>query len=221
MMLDDSESLDAGPPAPRGRRTGTFTFGALPGRMDEPMGEVPDAAHHRRDSLDAAPYFPAAEEAAPQRRPPAGALPTGSRRSLPQRHDEDEADEKVQYGGDELKQEMREALEATGAIRPLKAQLRAAVFHALRGNTRDTTVPSAGSPASPEMLVVHELFREYLRFAGLKHTLSVFEGEAALSAVAPPRRILAEKVGLPAAPADVPLVFALVTESAGLAAEDA
>lgn len=118
---------------------------------------------------------------------------------------------------EELKAAMKEALDTAGTLEPVRAHLRAVIFHALDGSSPDTRMKP---PPSAEALVVHELFREYLAFAGLEHTLSVFEAEAGLAAAPVPRRLMAEQVGLGGAPSNIPLVFAMLSECARLNEDD-
>ena len=114
-------------------------------------------------------------------------------------------------GGQQLdtKEVLREALNANGELERIKAQLRAAVFHALDASSPDT---KATPPPTPENTIINEMVREYLVFNGFEHTLAVFKAEARLPKTAIPRNIIATEVGLPAAPASVPLLYAVVEE---------
>ena len=117
-------------------------------------------------------------------------------------------------GGASVKAGLRDALEASGALPPIKAQLRAAVFHAIEG-TAGGSPSAAGRPApSPEALIAHELIREYLIYMGMDHTLSVFTAEANLAPASVPRKLLASTVGLAGATPTVPLLCAMVAEGA-------
>lgn len=117
------------------------------------------------------------------------------------------------HQGKPMNAAMREALEANGALGPVKAQLRAAIFHSIDGSTAEAVPRPA---PTPEALLVHELFREYLMFAGFQHTLSVFASEANLAEAAPPRRLMADQVGVGGTPADIPLIFGMLAECAGV-----
>jgi len=64
---------------------------------------------------------------------------------------------------------LRETLEANGAMRQLRAQIRAEIFKAL-DDQPDSKPPALAS----EQFFVNELVREYLNFHKYSHTLSVF-----------------------------------------------
>ena len=108
-----------------------------------------------------------------------------------------------------MKRAIREALEQEGKLEGIKAQLRAQVFHAVDGSNPDSM--ARPSPTAETMLV-HELIRDYLEFAGLTHTLSVLQSEASLSPAPLPRSVLSTEMGLPGAPNNVPVMYSLVAE---------
>lgn len=108
----------------------------------------------------------------------------------------------------DTKQAIREALDGSGELERIKAQLRAAVFHSLDGSSPETLKIRA----SPENTLINEMIREYLAFNGLEHTLAVFSSEAQLSKSSLPRPVMASEMGVPGAPTDVPVLYALVEE---------
>lgn len=110
---------------------------------------------------------------------------------------------------DATKAALREALEGTGKLDTIKAQLRAIVFQALDSSTPDARTRP---PPTPENLVINELIREYLEFNGYEHTLAVMRAEAALPEARVPRNIIAREVGCGACPASVPLLYGIVHE---------
>ena len=69
----------------------------------------------------------------------------------------------------DLKEAVSESLEASGAMDKLRARLRAEVFQVL---DEGRTLPKP--ELSNENLVINEMIRDYLRFNGYTHTLSVF-----------------------------------------------
>jgi lisH domain-containing protein FOPNL len=110
-----------------------------------------------------------------------------------------------------------ESLDNSGRLDPVRAQLRAVLFAALRGASDAQPGGVAAAAAATqhfpaESLLVHELIREYLLWAGMQHTLSVFAAESRLSPAAVPRLVLASEAGVAAAPSDVPLLFAMLHE---------
>ena len=111
---------------------------------------------------------------------------------------------------DQAKVAMRDALEASGQLDTIKAQLRAAVYHSLDASSPESQVRPR---QSAENLLINELIREYLTFNGHEHTLSVFRSEAALPANGVPRAVLKEELGYRGAPSDVPLIYAIVAET--------
>ena len=108
----------------------------------------------------------------------------------------------------DTKAALREALDASGDIERIKAQLRAAVFHSLDGSSPETTKIRA----TPENTLINEMIREYLQFSGYEHTLSVFTSEAQLPRTTLPRPVVASEMGVPGAPSEIPVLYALVEE---------
>lgn len=112
-----------------------------------------------------------------------------------------------------------DSLDAAGKLEPVRAQLRCVLFHSLRGgggggaaaaSASDSAAAAVQYPA--ESLMVHELIRDYLRWAGMANSLSVFQAEARIPNAAVPRRVMASEAGVPAAPAELPLLFAMLHE---------
>lgn len=129
----------------------------------------------------------------------------------------------------------REVLEQSGALAPIKAQLRAAIFHALNdsmsSHNRNPSSSSAASVggerageevASPEAKLINELIRDYLLWHGYEHSLSVFSQEARLSPIAVPSRVLADTVGVSSSVTtssnSVPVLFHMLAATSGLTA---
>lgn len=107
-----------------------------------------------------------------------------------------------------LKVAMREALESSGQLDAVKAQLRALVFQALDASSPESR---ARPPIPPENMILNEVIREYLAFNGYEHSLSVFSAEIGLKdASSLPRSVLGAQVGLRHAPRDVPLLYAML-----------
>ena len=73
----------------------------------------------------------------------------------------------------DLKEAVSESLEASGAMDKLRARLRAEMFQVL---DEGRTLPKP--ELSNENLVMNEMIRDYLRFNGYTHTLSVFMPES-------------------------------------------
>ena len=108
-----------------------------------------------------------------------------------------------------MKQAIRDALESDGQLDGIKAQLRARIFHALDGSSAESV--ERPTP-TPETMIVHELIRDYLAYAGLNHTLAVMQAEASLPRNALPRSVLTTEMGLPGASHEVPVMYSLVAE---------
>jgi lisH domain-containing protein FOPNL len=126
------------------------------------------------------------------------------------------------------RQAIFEALEAAGKLEPIRAQLRAAAFHSLRGGPDAESAEAslerrraAAAEEPAETLLVRELIREYLTFAGLDSTLSVFLAETGMAPVSVPRPVLASECGVGgiAAP-DVPIIYSMLADCR-MAAQDA
>jgi len=133
---------------------------------------------------------------------------------------------------DELRSALHESLDQRGVLGRIRAQsrlpasraaprpprarpparrLREEIFHAVDAGA---DAPKPGD-APVETLVVEELVREYLAFAGYGHALSVFAAEASLPGrddARLGRAHLAESLGLcqDAASRELPLLFGLV-----------
>ncbi|RNF00888.1 lisH domain-containing protein C16orf63 [Trypanosoma rangeli] len=115
-----------------------------------------------------------------------------------------------------LKEAMREVLETKGVMDHVKAELRAAIFHALQDSAmHEDGAPLARPPVPPENLLLNELIREYMAFNKMEHSLSVFcaESGVAKNISAPvPRAVLAAQLNMTGAPASVPLLYAMLHE---------
>ncbi|EAN97388.1 putative LisH domain-containing protein FOPNL [Trypanosoma cruzi] len=116
-----------------------------------------------------------------------------------------------------LKEAMREVLETKGVMDHVKAELRAAIFHALQDSSaHEDGASSNRPPVPPENLLLNELIKEYMAFNGMEHSLSVFrvESGSAKNTSAPvPRAVLAAQLNMTGAPASVPLLYAMLHES--------
>ncbi|KAK9806902.1 hypothetical protein WJX72_006875 [[Myrmecia] bisecta] len=111
----------------------------------------------------------------------------------------------------ELKWVLQESLERNGAMRKLKAQVRAEVFHALEEQTG-----GAEERLSSENLLINELLREYCNFNHYRNTLSVLLPETGQPEKAPFSRVfLAKKLGVAddATSRKLPLIYALVAQA--------
>ena len=85
------------------------------------------------------------------------------------------ADEASPSSIDDLRSALRESLQQRGVLGRVRAQLRSEIFHTIDAGA-DAPPPRADPATST--LVVEELVREYLAFAGYGHALSVFEAES-------------------------------------------
>ncbi|CCW60861.1 unnamed protein product [Phytomonas sp. EM1] len=121
-------------------------------------------------------------------------------------------------GQESLRNAMRDALEADGTISHIKAELRAAVFRKLSGNTgldvgsKEGDMGAIRPPDPPENLIINELIKEYLVFNGLEHTLGVFQLEAQVPVSQVPRKVLAVELNLGSAPTSIPLLYSMLHE---------
>jgi lisH domain-containing protein FOPNL len=117
-----------------------------------------------------------------------------------------------------VRKSLFDSLDAAGKLDPVRSQLRAILFHQLKGSeVAAAATTSASSPLSraefpAESLLVHELIRDYMQWAGMKHSLSVFQAEARMPAAAVPKKVMASEVGVPAAPTELPLLFSMLHE---------
>lgn len=100
---------------------------------------------------------------------------------------------------DELRDALRSSLEQRGVLGDVRAKLRAEIFKAIDTNEAPERMPI-------ETVVVCDLFRDFLRFAGYSQTLSVFEAEAGLGDELT-REALARDLGVVD---DVPVVYSVV-----------
>ncbi len=117
-----------------------------------------------------------------------------------------------------------DALDTSGKLDPVRAQLRAVLFQALQQQQNQNGGGGAAAASQQqqqkaalaqfpaESLLVHELIREYFTWAGMKHSLSVFETEARIPTVGVPKKILASECAVASAPKDLPLLFAMLHE---------
>lgn len=109
---------------------------------------------------------------------------------------------------EELREGLRQTLEANGSLGQIKARVRAEVFHAL-----DEQGGGRSAPLSPANLLVNELVREYLEFAGYRYTASVLGPESGQPAEPPfDRAYIERRLNLPrtAESARVPLLYSVV-----------
>lgn len=124
---------------------------------------------------------------------------------------------------DPVRKSLFDSLDSTGKLDPVRAQLRAILFESLRGGAGAATASSSATALTDfpaESLLVHELIRDYMQWAGMKNALSVFQAETRMPAAAVPRRVMASEVGVPAAPPELPLLFAMLHECKHREADD-
>lgn len=115
-----------------------------------------------------------------------------------------------QESRDSMQAILRDALDSSGKLQPIKAQLRALVFQALDSSSPETKVRL---PPPPENILINELIREYLQFNGYESTASVLCTEAGLGdAVSAPRSVVATQLRMHAAPKEVPLLYSIIHE---------
>ena len=125
-----------------------------------------------------------------------------------------------------------DALDTSGKLDPVRAQLRAILFQSLQNNNNNNNGAAAAASTTTateqqqqqqqqksalaqfpaESLLIHELIREYLQWSGMNHSLSVFQSESKLPAAAVPKKILSSECGVASAPKDLPLLFAMLHE---------
>ncbi|TYZ59459.1 hypothetical protein PybrP1_002455 [[Pythium] brassicae (nom. inval.)] len=104
----------------------------------------------------------------------------------------------------DLKDVLKQTLDARGSLGQLKARIRAEVFAAL--DDQDVPKPRL----SNENLVINELVREYLEYNGYRHALSVFLPESGQPAEKPfSREFLSQELGDPRFE-HVPLLYSIV-----------
>ena len=136
-------------------------------------------------------------------------------------------------GVDELRSALMSSLEQRGVLEELRARVRAEIFSTIdpragveAGGETEESFASALPAAPPhETVVLNELVREFLRFHGCEHTLSVFQaecgeargarvGEAAAAPVLG-RELLCRELGVidtagPRGSSKVPLLYSMV-----------
>lgn len=104
----------------------------------------------------------------------------------------------------QLLQAVRAALEQSGELRRVRAQLRSATFRELSGEDGGGGRLGGGARVQD----ANELVRDYLQGMGMRCTLSVFEQEASLAPAArdrvAARAMLAARLGLVQAPGPSP-----------------
>jgi lisH domain-containing protein FOPNL len=104
----------------------------------------------------------------------------------------------------ELKDALRETLEARGSLQQVKARIRAEIYNALDDDVQPRP------QLSNENLVINELVREYLAYNDYKHTLSVLIPETGQPADPLDQGFLAQDLGVTNASPAVPLLYTIV-----------
>ncbi|ETW08235.1 hypothetical protein H310_00875 [Aphanomyces invadans] len=107
----------------------------------------------------------------------------------------------------DLKDALKDTLEARGSMGQIRARIRAEIFQAL-----DEGAPKA--KLSNENLIINELIREYMEYNGYRHALSVFVPESGQPVEKPfHRRFLAHELNITEDPryAQVPLLYSIIT----------
>ena len=105
---------------------------------------------------------------------------------------------------DEVASMLKQMLDNQGVLGKMKAQIRACVYKSLEeGASEKPRLPS-------EMLLINELVREYLEHAGFQHTANTLALESGHAEERVPRAVLARQLNIPAAQADIPLLYSLV-----------
>ncbi|KAH6566129.1 hypothetical protein BASA62_006885 [Batrachochytrium salamandrivorans] len=106
---------------------------------------------------------------------------------------------------DDLKQALKENLKARGITSQLEAAMRAELFKALDDEG------SAHMSVTKETAAMNELVREYLRYNGYGHSLSVFAAESGLPKEATDREHLSKELGIHPKlyPTNIPLLYGL------------
>ncbi|GAB5370901.1 hypothetical protein AAMO2058_001533300 [Amorphochlora amoebiformis] len=109
----------------------------------------------------------------------------------------------------ELKNVLKETLEARGTLDQIKARIRAEIFKAL--DDKEVSKPSLSSTN----LVINELIRDYLHFNNYNHTLSVFLPESGQPMHKLGSSFLASELGVEQDPelSKIPLLYSLVAKS--------
>ncbi|ETV80567.1 hypothetical protein H257_06097 [Aphanomyces astaci] len=107
----------------------------------------------------------------------------------------------------DLKDALKDTLEARGSMGQIRARIRAEIFQAL-----DEGAPKA--KLSNENLIINELIREYMEYNGYRHALSVFVPESGQPVEKPfHRRFLAHELNITEDPryTQVPLLYSILT----------
>mmetsp|Transcript_24922 Transcript_24922/g.48762 ORF Transcript_24922/g.48762 Transcript_24922/m.48762 type:complete len:163 (-) Transcript_24922:359-847(-) len=109
----------------------------------------------------------------------------------------------------ELKDVLKETLEARGTLDQIKARIRAEIFAAL--DDQDSKKPELSSTN----LVINELIRDYLEFNNYHHTLSVFLPETGQPSTKLGSDFLASELHVVQDPelSRIPLLYSLVANS--------
>lgn len=112
---------------------------------------------------------------------------------------------------DTFKVAVRDALEQSGTLKKMQAEIRSQIITSLADPVDVTAGGSSGSATSSQTGVINELIREYLAFNGYRSTLSVFVPETGLPSDSVSRDICERTVGVPAGPNGVqlPLLYTL------------
>ncbi|NP_001006170.1 centrosomal protein 20 [Gallus gallus] len=107
----------------------------------------------------------------------------------------------------ELKAVLKDTLEKRGALRQIKARIRAEVFNALD----DQSEPRP--PLCHENLLINELIREYLEFNKYKYSASVLTAEAGQPEVPLDRQFLVKELNIveDANGKSVPLLYGIIS----------
>ena len=113
---------------------------------------------------------------------------------------------------EDLRVSLTSHLERRGIIDKLRATVRAEVFKAI-DPSMDSQDPDAQNPnVTPkgDVLLVNEIFREYLSFMGYSHTLGVFEAEASMPTERVPRTLIKREIGIEQTSTEkIPLIYGL------------
>mmetsp|Transcript_28621 Transcript_28621/g.92442 ORF Transcript_28621/g.92442 Transcript_28621/m.92442 type:complete len:154 (-) Transcript_28621:195-656(-) len=120
---------------------------------------------------------------------------------------------------DQLRDALRDTLEAKGVLRDVRARMQAEVFASV--NEPDDVRPALNN----DKLLLNELICEYLEFSGYRNALSVFLIEAGQPEERLRRDILASQLNLPlpqatisgheSAGAQIPLLYGLLSPNEG------
>jgi hypothetical protein len=100
---------------------------------------------------------------------------------------------------------LRDALESSGVLQRLRAELQAELLSAVRGEPSALQLPRP--PA--DIALLNALIGEYLEATGYRHTLSTLRVESGQPERLP-RELLAEELGVEDAPSDTPLLLHII-----------